>query len=59
MEKIEKGLQILMIAVIILMIAIFFFSITVGHATDYRFLFSFQDIPKLNIATLINSNLVL
>ena len=59
MEKLEKGLQLLMVAVVILMIVIFFVSITVGHATDYRFLFSSLQDTKLNIAMLSNGSVML
>lgn len=59
MNKIEKSLQILVVAVIVLMVLIFFVSIMVGHSTDYRFLFSSQDLPKLTLATLSNGKVIL
>ncbi|MEI3607694.1 hypothetical protein SPD48_18580 [Pseudogracilibacillus sp. SE30717A] len=59
MEKIEKGLQLLMWAVVILMVLIFFAAIIVGHSTDYGFLFSLQQIPELTTASIIKSNIQL
>jgi len=59
MNKIEKGLQLLMWTVVVLMILIFFASIIVGHATDYSFLFGFQNVPELNKTIIMNSNVML
>lgn len=56
MDKIEKGLQLLMWTVVVLMVIISFVVIIVGHATDYDFLFGFQDVPDLSKAIVSNSN---
>ncbi len=47
MDKLEKSLQIIMWIAVVLLIIIGFSVIMVGHATDYRFLFSTQDLSNL------------
>lgn len=54
MEKIEKGLQILMVLSVILLIIIGFAVIMIGHATDYRFIFSTQDFSNLVLSVFGN-----
>lgn len=58
MNKLEKGLQILMILAVVLLIVIFIVTIMVGHATDYRFIFSTQDFSNIISATLSNGKLM-
>lgn len=58
MNKLEKGLQVLMWLSVALLIVIFVVSIMVGHATDYRFIFSSQDITNIVTATFNNGKLM-
>lgn|GEM_PF-6996209 len=59
MEKIEKGVQVLMWIVVILTVLIFFATIMLGHATDYGFLFGFENVSELNKTIEMNSNAIL
>ena len=59
MERLEKGIQIIMWSVVVLMIVIFFASIIIGHATNYDFLFGLQGIDDLSKETVSNSNVLL
>jgi len=58
MNKIEKGLQVLMILVVVLMVVIFFASIMIGHATDYNFLFGLEHAPEIGKTLVTNSNFI-
>lgn len=59
MEKIEKGLQLLMWTVVVLMVLIFFVTIMFGHATAYDFLFGMENIPELEKSIANNSKVML
>ncbi len=56
MEKIEKGLQIIMWSTVALLVIIAFAVIIVGYSTNYEFLFSFQEMPDLSKAIVSNNN---
>ena len=54
MNKIEKGLQVIMWIAVISLILIGILSIMVGHATDYRFLFGTLDLSNLVLSAFNN-----
>jgi len=55
----EKGMQLLMVLVIILTILTFVVSIVIGHATDYSFIFGSVDTTNLTLSLLSNGKISL
>lgn len=59
MNKIEKGLQFLMWASVVVLILIAVLIIIVGHATNYNFLYGVVDFTNISVDMLSNGKLIL
>ncbi len=59
MNKIEKGLQFLMWASVVVLILIAVLVIMVGHATNYNFLYGVVDFTNISVDMLSNGKLIL
>lgn len=59
MNKIEKGLQFLMWASVVILILIAVLIIIIGHATNYNFLYGVVDFTNISVDMLSNGKLIL
>ena len=58
MDKLEKGLQIIMWVAVVSLIVIAVLAIIVGHSTDYRFLFGTLDLSNLVLSAFNNGKIM-
>lgn len=58
MNKLEKGLQVIMWVAVVSLIIIAVLVIMLGHATDYRFLFGTQDLSNFVLSAFNNGKLM-